>query len=146
MDCSPPGYSVHGILQARILEWVATSFLGGLPDPGIKPMSPASPALSGRFFNTEPAGKPFNTLETNNLQLCSHCSLCYRECTLSSKLCVLYLECQLKPFSCHSHIWGWKTDNICDFTGTMGELHSFALNSWLKVSHRTIITKQTLEL
>ena len=26
MDCSPPGISVHGILQARVLEWVATSF------------------------------------------------------------------------------------------------------------------------
>ena len=25
-DCSPPGFSVHGILQARILEWVAISF------------------------------------------------------------------------------------------------------------------------
>ena len=29
MDCSLPGYSVHGILQARILEWVAISFSGG---------------------------------------------------------------------------------------------------------------------
>ena len=28
MDCSPPGSSVHGILQARILEWVAISFSG----------------------------------------------------------------------------------------------------------------------
>ena len=26
MDCSPPGFSVHGVLQARILEWVANSF------------------------------------------------------------------------------------------------------------------------
>ena len=26
MDCSPPGFSVHGILQARTLEWVAISF------------------------------------------------------------------------------------------------------------------------
>ena len=26
MDCSPPGSTVHGILQARILEWVAVSF------------------------------------------------------------------------------------------------------------------------
>ena len=26
MDCSPPGFSVHGILQARILEWVAFFF------------------------------------------------------------------------------------------------------------------------
>ena len=29
MDCSPPGSSVHGILQARILEWVAISFSRG---------------------------------------------------------------------------------------------------------------------
>ena len=30
MDCSPPGSSVHGILQARILEWVAISFSRGI--------------------------------------------------------------------------------------------------------------------
>ncbi|CAI9152810.1 unnamed protein product [Rangifer tarandus platyrhynchus] len=41
MDCSPPGSSVCGILQARILEWVAISFSRDLPDPGIEPMSPA---------------------------------------------------------------------------------------------------------
>ena len=35
MDCSPPGSSVHGILQARILGWVAMPFSRGLPDPGI---------------------------------------------------------------------------------------------------------------
>ena len=29
MDCSPPGFSVHGILQARILEWVAIPFSRG---------------------------------------------------------------------------------------------------------------------
>ena len=47
MDCSPPGSSVHGILQARILEWVANPFSGDLPNPGIEP---GSPALAGRFF------------------------------------------------------------------------------------------------
>ena len=36
-DCSPPGSSVHGTLQARMLEWVAMPFPGDLPDPGIKP-------------------------------------------------------------------------------------------------------------
>ena len=41
MDCHPPGSSVHGILQARILEWVAVSFSRGFPDTGIKPGSPA---------------------------------------------------------------------------------------------------------
>ena len=35
MDCSPPGSFVHGILQARILKWVAIP--GNLPDPGIDP-------------------------------------------------------------------------------------------------------------
>ena len=43
MNCSLPGYSIHGILQARILEWIAISFL---PDPGIEPMSPAFQADS----------------------------------------------------------------------------------------------------
>ena len=37
MDCSPPGSSIHGILQARILEWAS----GDLPDPGIEPRSAA---------------------------------------------------------------------------------------------------------
>ena len=40
VDCSPPGSSVHGILQARILEWVSIPFSRDLPDPGIEPGSP----------------------------------------------------------------------------------------------------------
>ena len=54
-DCSPPGSSVCGISQARILEWVAISFSGDLPNPQFKP---TSPALAGRFFTTELPGKP----------------------------------------------------------------------------------------
>ena len=41
MDYSLPGSSLHGILQARVLEWVAFSSPGDLPDPRIKPVSPA---------------------------------------------------------------------------------------------------------
>ena len=41
MDCSLPGSSVHGIFQARIVEWVASSSPGDLPDPRMEPMSPA---------------------------------------------------------------------------------------------------------
>ena len=55
MDCSPPGFSVHGISQARILELVVISSPGDLPDPGIEPVSPA---LADRFFTTESPGKP----------------------------------------------------------------------------------------
>ena len=57
MDCSLPGSSVHGILQARIVEWVAISFSRGSSqesDPGIKL---GSPALKADFFTdwaTEP--------------------------------------------------------------------------------------------
>ena len=42
MDCSLPGPSVHGILQAKILEWVACPLLGDLSNPGIEPSSHVS--------------------------------------------------------------------------------------------------------
>ena len=41
MDCSPPGSSVHGVSQARILDGLPFPFLGNLPDPGIETVSPA---------------------------------------------------------------------------------------------------------
>ena len=44
--CSSPGSSVHRILQARILEWLPCPPPGDLPDPGIQPKSPMSPALA----------------------------------------------------------------------------------------------------
>ena len=47
MDCSPPRSSVHGILQARILQWLAIPSPGDLPDPGIKPGSPSCIAIPG---------------------------------------------------------------------------------------------------
>ena len=46
MDCSPPGSSVHGISQARILEWVAIPSPGDLPDLRIEP---ATLALQAYF-------------------------------------------------------------------------------------------------
>ena len=47
MDCSPPGSPVHGILQARILEWVAISFSRGSSQP--RDRTPVS-YIAGRFF------------------------------------------------------------------------------------------------
>ena len=57
MDCSPPGSSVLGILQARILERVAISSSGDLPNPGTELTSPMSSALAGRSFTAVPLGK-----------------------------------------------------------------------------------------
>ena len=45
MDHSPPCSSAYEILQARILEWVSMPPPGDLPNPGIKPTSPAARAL-----------------------------------------------------------------------------------------------------
>ena len=56
VDCSPPGSSVCGILQARILEWIEFLSPEDLPDPGIKP---ESPALQTDALPSEPLGKTY---------------------------------------------------------------------------------------
>ena len=68
MDCSLPGSSAHGILQARILECVAMPFSRDLPNPGIKPRSPTLQADSLPF---ESPGKPFVQLNVklNNVPI-----------------------------------------------------------------------------
>ena len=48
VDCSPTGSSDHGILQARILEWIAISFSRGS----------SQPRDQTRFFTLKPPGKP----------------------------------------------------------------------------------------
>ena len=49
MDCSLPGFSVHGILQARTQEWAEFPPPEDLSDPGIEL---DSPALAGGLFTT----------------------------------------------------------------------------------------------
>ena len=58
MDCSPPGSTVHGILQARILEWVAISLSKGSSQ--LRDWAQVS-RTAGRVFTTEPPGNPKNT-------------------------------------------------------------------------------------
>ena len=48
VDCSLPGFSIHGILQARILEWVTISFSRGSSQPKVQ--TPVS-RIGGRRFN-----------------------------------------------------------------------------------------------
>ena len=59
MDCNPPGSSAHGILQARILEWVAMPFSRDLPHPGIQPMSLSLLHWQAGSLPLVPPGKPF---------------------------------------------------------------------------------------
>ena len=53
--CDPKDYTVHGIIQARILEWESFPSPGDLPNPGMEPRSLASHADS---LAAEPQGKP----------------------------------------------------------------------------------------
>ena len=48
MDCSPPGSAIHGILQARVLEWVAIPFSRGSSQP--RDQTQVS-RIAGRGFN-----------------------------------------------------------------------------------------------
>ena len=52
MDCSLPVSSIHGILQARILEWVDIPLSWGSSRPRDRPASLTSPAFASRFFTT----------------------------------------------------------------------------------------------
>ena len=71
MDCTLPGSSVHGILQARILKWVAISSSRG--SSWLRDWTCVS-CIAGRFFTTEPSGKPASP---------TWCGLKYREFTIS---------------------------------------------------------------
>ena len=69
MDYSPPGSSVHGIFQVRILEQVAISYSGDLLDSGIEPASLVFPALAGGFFSTLPLEK--RSVSSYNFGICT---------------------------------------------------------------------------
>ena len=69
---SPPGSSVHGILQARILKWVAISSSRGSSPP--QRLNPGSPALQADSLPSEPPGLPSLLLVTSPLGLLSYLS------------------------------------------------------------------------
>ena len=71
MDCSSPGFSVHRMLQAGILEWVAIPFSRDLTDPRTEPASLVSPALAGEFFTSSHWEAHVLTLQFSSVtQLC----------------------------------------------------------------------------
>ena len=58
-DYSLPGFSVHGILQARILEWVAFSSSGGSSQPRDQTSVSRGSCIAGEFLTTEPPRKHY---------------------------------------------------------------------------------------
>jgi len=58
MENSLPGSSVHGISQAKILEWVDISFSRGSSQHREQTHALTTPELASRFLTTDPPGKP----------------------------------------------------------------------------------------
>ena len=80
MNCSPPGSSVHGISQARTLEWFSISSSRGSTRPRDQThISCKSPALQVSSLHTDPLGKPHSDIKVIALQIfivlpmSSHC-------------------------------------------------------------------------
>ena len=83
MDCSPPSSSVHGILQARILEWVAISFSRGSSQPRDRTQVSH---IAGRCFNLRTPRQNSNQLMNHFLQVFSNPPTPPRlDCCLSSR-------------------------------------------------------------
>ena len=93
-----------GILQARILEWVAMPPPGDLPDPGIQASSLMSPALLGGFFTTSTTWEAQYTSSYAGLSLVSQ---------LCSTLCDP-MNCSTPGSSVHGDSLGKNTGAGCD--------------------------------
>ena len=148
MDCSPTASTVHGILQARILEWVLCPLPGNLPDPEIKPASPIS-CIAGEFFTAEPPGKPRDgTVQpTKYMCVCVYVCVCVCVCVsvcvcvcvrvravlcylLSSPTWKLFLVCLCLPGQSQS-LCSWGT-SICGVFSFYWELFClFELNDFV---------------
>ena len=73
MDCNLPGSSVHGMLQERILEWVAILFSRGSSYPGTEPRSPT---LQTDSLLSKPPGKPIYMYRNMHTQIHTHVCVC----------------------------------------------------------------------
>ena len=74
-DCNLPGSSVHGISQARTLEWVAISSSRGSSQPGDWTRVSRIPCIAGRFFTTGPQGKPSLIIREMQIRTTIRCHL-----------------------------------------------------------------------
>ena len=87
MDCSPPGSSVHGILQGY-WNGLPCPPPGDLPDPAIKPESLMSPALAGGFFTTNATWEALYVINTINKNYSLPFSCLWQICCPEPKKCL----------------------------------------------------------
>ena len=106
VDCSSPSSSVHGILQARILEWVAISSSRDLPNPGIEPMSPASPLLQAGSLQLSHWGSPVDLARPLQLPSTSRKVGATSKARSSKAVWLLPASCSFSPYL-------WRPEKSC---------------------------------
>ena len=100
MDCSLPGSSVHGILQARTLEWVAIPFSRASSQPRDRI---CVFCVTGGFFTAEPLGKP---QKNEYCQVIQQTKITYLGLTFEKIRKTLN---QRRPILCILRCWQWHS-------------------------------------
>ena len=121
VDCSPPGSSVHGILQARVLEWVAISFSRGSSRP--RDWIQVS-RIAGRHFN----------LWATREALYLHISLAAAAAAKSLQLCPTLCD----PMDCSppgSSVHGFLRARILKWVVISSSRGSSRPRDWTCISH-----------
>ena len=114
VDCSPPGSSIHGILQARILEWVAISFSRGSSQP------------SDQIQVSHIAGRRFNLWATREAQVIS--SLHLNTSGGMVRIKVIWISLKLKESAGDRYRY-----NILNYRASKKESHSRNMKMGYKV-------------
>ena len=119
MDCSPPGSSVHGISQARTLEWVAMSSSGGSSPPRNRTCVSCS---TGGLFTTEPPRKPLKCEHTISL---FHLALLRKQKPKIQQIIMLvwmmltFIKLNFKHFFLYKMSLGSTLISHCNGSGTL---------------------------
>ena len=118
MDCSPPGFSIYGISQARILEWVAISFSRG--SPGIEPSFLPCLLLSRQILyqNLSLLGSPYIQECKTKITADGDCSHEIKRCLLLGRKVMTNLDSMLKSRDIankgpSSQSYGFSSGHVC---------------------------------
>ena len=135
MDCGLPGSSIHRILQARILEWVAISFSREIF------LTQGLNYIAGEFFTTEPPGKPNHTPKGSKLVFKKISNKYFR----LAQLFLFSLSAFLLTLPLHI-VQGlsWNNQQALPFPYTITTLNQYSLILWPNGHSNTLISETWL--
>ena len=153
MNCSPPGSSVQGMSQPRILEWVAISFSRGSSQPRDQTLVSC---IRGRFFTANPPGKPrdrrcrgVNVLKVPRCK-CSQVAFCIYENITESWVLTLpppqysFLSCRTQPYW-FFYIPRTIQKNDLEFSNSQISKKRLRKGSHLKWSRKSMVTQNLMD-